>query len=144
MNSAAELLASLPGCDPDEGIVIAYFPCEVKDHYLLPELTMNWAPGQQAAPVCSDLGPWKERLLDIAVTLDSKELLSVEPEVTWGDVREAARELKLNEVPIRWHGPLSEVPYEYFEPKPGVWVGFRFYNHGPWFFPLEPAPKESE
>lgn len=121
-------LAQLLDCDRHEGVVVAVFP-SVVDEVLTQEVPYVDKKGDRFHVVLAVAGPWGERLMDLQSPNDLR--------VKWWRVKEAAHVLRLDLVPVRWQGPIQEIPQQYFEN--GYVLGIRFVNHGPWFFPLEQA-----
>lgn len=111
------------GADKDEGVEVALFPVEVTEARLGDSFA--WAPGVVGIPVFATCGEWGERLIDVVTEPSTK--------VKWWKVRNAGRELKVSWLPVSWQGPVSEIPEKYFS---DINVGIRFFNDGPWFWPL--------
>lgn len=117
-------LAQSIGSAEDEGVQVALFPCEPTEAALGEEFA--YAPGVMAQAVFAELGYWGRRLLDI-ILLDSNK------GVKWWKVREYGKSIKAPFVPVNWQGPIVEIPDKYFVPELGV----RFFNAGPWFWPVK-------
>lgn len=120
--TGAELAQSI-GADLNEGVQIALFPDELSDAELGPEFT--YAPGVTARAVIAKVGEWGTRVLDLVLDGSGKG-------VKWWKVRGYAKEEKMDLVPVTWQGPISEIPERLFSAKMGV----RFFNSGPWFWPI--------
>lgn len=123
--NASELIRAL-GCDPNEGVQIALFPEAVTNVEMAGE-PFRYDPDTEAYGIVGDLGPWGKRLLDLVTDPPTP--------VKWWKVVDLGRERGLDMVPIRWYGAISDIPDRYFQP--GTILGIRFYNEGPWFWPLE-------
>lgn len=123
--NAFELMTAL-GVKPDEGVQVAVFPDKVEE-VALTGAEHPWGKSAKAWGVLGKLGPWGDRLLDVATSDDSP--------VKWWQVVEFARQNGYDTVPVRYSGPISEIPDSFFEK--GYVLGVRFYNEGPWFWPLE-------
>jgi len=129
----ASQLTKMLGCDGDEGVVVAVFP-EVIDEVVTQEISYLDKKGDHCHAVISQCGPWGQRCLDIQSPND-------EP-IKWWRVKEAAAIEKLNLIPVRWEGPISEIPERYF--VEGYVLAIRFWAHGPFFFPKEKPVVKSE
>jgi hypothetical protein len=46
-----------------------------------------------------------------------------------------AQDIGADLIPTRWQGAIGEIPQEYFEK--GYVLAVRFFQHGPFFWPLE-------
>lgn len=125
--NAWELVKQLDA-DPTEGVIVSVFPESVEDVALTGE-QYAFAPRVKAWGV---LGNWgrETRLID----------LTTEPGVAvkWWQVREFAAKYGYDLTPENWHGPISEIPDQYFGPQEnGECVGIRFYSEGPFFWPAQ-------
>ena len=132
VTSGVELAKRL-GCELDEGVVVALLPDEI-DEVLTYEIPYIDKKGERCHAVTTKCGPWGVRLLDVQSPNDQK--------FKWWNVKEIAAVEKVQLVPVRWQGPIGEIPARYLE-RGGV-VGIRFNDHGPWFFPKEKPAVESE
>ncbi len=117
-------LAQRIGAALDEGVVVALFP-ERLGEVVHSEASYLDSSGNHCFAVASVLGPWGVRLLDV-------EAPNGEP-IKWWKVREVASIETFDLVPVRWHGPIGEIPERYF--RDDAILGVRFYHHAPWFFP---------
>jgi hypothetical protein len=125
-------LARRIGCNLDEGVVVALFP-DTLSSVVTAEASILDKKGDHLHMLLADCGPWGIRLLD---------LQSVNGiDVKFWMVKEAAGIERTSLIPIRWEGPIAEIPERYFAPN--AFLGVRFYAHGPWFFPGE-KPTVSE
>lgn len=116
-------LAQDVGCDLSEGVQVALFPCEPSETDLGPKFA--YAQGVTGRAVLASIGSWGSRVLDIVLS-DGKA-------VKWWKVREYCRSTKQDVVPVDWQGPIADIPGKYFTPAMGV----RFWNSGPWFWPVQ-------
>ena len=117
-------LAEAIGADHNEGVQVALFPSEPEAASLGGEFTH--APGVVGRPVMAECGAWGSRLLDIVLEGTNKG-------VKWWQVRAYAKEHKLDLVPVSWQGAIVDIPAKYFCPEMAV----RFWNSGPWFWPIK-------
>lgn len=119
------------GCAADEGVVVAILPERVE------EITTREIPylnkhGEYMHVVEMESDVWGMRVLDV---VDERNTT-----MKWWQVKMAVRQEGLELVPIRWEGPIGEIPEKYFEAKKDgsrPVLAIRFYQHGPWFWPLE-------
>ncbi len=123
--TAIELATSI-GAELNEGVQVALFPSEPEEAALGPAFA--YAPGTTGAAVTAKFQSWGTRLLDIV--LEGK---GANRGVKWWKVRDYARATKLDIVPVAWQGPIAEIPGKYFV----AGLGVRFFNAGPWFFPIK-------
>lgn len=112
----------------DEGVVVALFPEKLEEVSVTAE-EFNGSVG-----IIGKLGPWGPRLLDLDDTAT--------PEVKWWRVKEFAKMNGYDLIPTRYEGPIGEIPDRYF--NEGTILGVRFYQTGPWFWPLEQPKVETE
>lgn len=117
-------LAALLEIDRDEGVLVAVFPEEIEE-VVTKEIAFLDSKGDRYHVVLGQLGPWGERAMDVVSPNDVH--------VKWW--RAVAMMEGYDLIPIRWQGPIGEIPQHYFESK--YVLGIRFYQYGPWFFPLE-------
>lgn len=121
--SGFELAESI-GADRTEGVQIALFPSEPTEEALGPEFA--YAPGVIGRAVIATFADWGPRVLDIVLEGSNKG-------VKWWKVRDYAKDTKQSVVPVSWQGPIVDIPEKYFTPAMGV----RFFNSGPWFWPIK-------
>lgn len=121
--NAADLIKSI-GADPADGIQAALFPGEPESAELGEEYA--YAPGVKGSPVFGTFPEWGRRLMDIVLDGSGKG-------VKWWKVRDYARQHKVEIIPVAWQGAIMDIPEHYFEPR----LGLRFWNSGPWFFPIK-------
>lgn len=126
-------LAKRIGAATDEGVVVALFPDSLAT-VVTQQASVLDKKGEHFHVILADCGPWGVRLLDLQSPNES--------EVKWWRVKEAAGIEQTDLIPIRWEGPIGEIPERYF--RPDAFLGVRFYQHGPWFFPLEKPVVQSE
>ena len=119
-------LARMIGAALDEGVVVVLFP-ERLERIGRSEVSYLDRKGQHFTGVFADCGPWGVRLLELESPNES--------EVKWWRVKEAAQAEGADLVPVRWEGPIGEIPERYF--RPDAVLGVRFWAHAPFFFPLE-------
>lgn len=112
----------------DEGVVVALFPDKVE------EVTVTAEEFNGCVGIIGKLGPWGPRLLD----LDDPKT----EEVKWWRVKEFAKMNGYDLIPTRYEGPIGEIPDRFF--NEGTILGVRFYQTGPWFWPLEQPAVETE
>lgn len=110
----------------DEGVALAIFT-EPVDEITTKEIPFTDKNGEYAHIVLVHTKHWGVRALDVLMPSDEK--------VKWWKAKNIIHDQKYDTVPIRWEGPISEIPKQYFE-KDYV-VGIRFYDAGPWFWPKE-------
>ena len=125
-----ELIKTL-NVEPTEGVVVAIFPSSVESVALTGE-KYKYDKESEAWGIIGDIKGWGTRLLDI-VTDPAKE-------VKWWKVREFGKVYGYDLVPDVWNGGIQDMPQEYFDAdEDGTfkYLGVRFYNYGPWFWPLE-------
>lgn len=126
-------IAKALGVGLDEGVIVALLP-DVIDEVTTQEVPIIDSKGERMHAIYFDCGSWGRRLVDI-VGSDKKP-------VKWWRVKEAAKQEGKDLIPIRWHGPIGEIPERYLDR--GV-TAIRFYQHGPFFFPMEqPKVKPNE
>lgn len=111
--------------NPTEGVEVALFPGTVEEAEL--GEPFRWSVKSRAMPVWGILASWGRRLLDLVVEPSE--------DVKWWKVKQYAKAAGANLVPVRYEGPIVEIPERYFEP--GTVLGVRLYSAGPWFWPLE-------
>ena len=119
-------LAKAIDANPEETVVLAIFP-EVIDEITTKELPYLDTKGEHMHACLVNAGPWGQRVIDV--------ISPNEQPVKWWRVKAMVEGEKLDFVPIRWQGPIGEIPSQYFE-KDYV-LAIRFYQQGPWFFPKE-------
>ena len=119
-------LAKRIGVPADSGVVVALFPA-VLETAVWQEASMLNSKGEHYSALFADCGPWGIRLLDIACPRGT--------DVKWWQVKEAAHVEEADLIPIRWEGPIGEIPDRYF--RDDAVTGIRFYRHSPWFWPRE-------
>jgi hypothetical protein len=113
------------GLSPDQGVIVALFPDKLDDvGFSEQEYEFH---GKKAYGVVADLGHWGDRLLDVVTEPPTP--------IKWWQVKEFAAVCKLELLPTRWQGAITEIPERYFRGD-GV-LGIRLYEEGPWFWPLE-------
>jgi hypothetical protein len=117
----------------DAGVVVAILPDGIEE-VTSREVPILDAHDQRMHLVEMHTGPWGIRAVDL--------ISPYEEDVKWWRVKEAARQESVDVIPIRWEGPIAEIPSKYFEE--GVVLAVRFYQHGPWFWPLEQPRFEKE
>lgn len=108
-----------------EGVEVALFPGTVEEAEL--GEPFRWSVKGSAMPVWGILASWGRRLLDLVVEPSE--------DVKWWKVKQYAKATGANLVPVRYEGPIVEIPEKYF--TPGTVLGVRLYSAGPWFWPLE-------
>lgn len=123
-------LATLLGADHSEGVQVAIFPAEPTETTLGPEFT--YGSGVTGQVVHAVYPTWGPRVLDI--------VLSNGKGVKWWQVRDYCRQGKLAPVPVDWQGAIVDIPPHFFKKEK---TGIRFWNSGPWFWPLELTQFES-
>jgi hypothetical protein len=119
-------LAKLLECEPDEGVVLAVFQEELEE-VTTKEVPFTDSNGGYMHVVLVHTKHWGERALDV--------IASNEEKVKWWRAKAIIHDQKLDTVPIRWEGPIGEIPQMYFD-KDYI-LALRFYDAGPWFFPHE-------
>lgn len=118
-------LATALAVDIGEGVEVGLFPGTVEEAEL--GEPFRWSIKGRAMPVWGILGSWGRRLLDLVVEPSE--------DVKWWKVKQYAKAVGADLVPVRYEGPIVEIPERYFEP--GTVLGVRLYSAGPWFWPLE-------
>ncbi len=119
-------LADTLGVRHDEGVVIAVLPA-VLDEITTQEIPYLDSSGARCHVILADCAAWGERAVDV-VSLGGEA-------IKWWKAKEAISAAGKNPLPIRWQGPVGEIPQQYFEN--GYVLAVRFYQFGPFFFPLE-------
>lgn len=119
-------LAQQIGCRPDEGVIVALLTERIE------KVTTREVPyvdkkGRPMYLVEAWMVGWGRRVLDLVSEGNER--------VKWWRVKEACDAGKGQMIPVRWQGPISEIPEKYFDPRNTLLV--RFYGFGPSFFPLE-------
>lgn len=110
----------------DEGVVIAVMPAVIEE-ITTQEIPFIDKKGEYMHAVFADLGPWGVRMMDVISPNDER--------IKWWRVKGIAQDRGKDLIPIRWQGPIGEIPQQYFE-KDYV-LAVRFTQHGPFFFPGE-------
>jgi hypothetical protein len=120
-----ELIKQL-GATADEGILVFLFPSEISGVALTGQ-EHPYEPGVKCWGILGEVGPWGTRLIDVVT----------EPylDVRWWKVKDFARANGYDLIPDRWSGAIGDIPERYF--NPGTYLGLRFYNAGPIFWPLQ-------
>lgn len=119
-------LAKMLEADPTEGVVVAVLQEEL-DEVTTKEVPFVDGSGEYMHVVLMHSRHWGERALDVVASNEEK--------VKWWRAKAIINDQKLEMVPIRWEGPIGEIPQQYFD-KDYV-LAIRFYDAGPWFFPKE-------
>jgi hypothetical protein len=124
-------LAQILEVRPDEGVVLAVLTEELE------EITTKEIPyvdksGEYMHVVLAHSKAWGVRAMDVLPPNGEK--------VKWWKAKNMIADQKLQPIPVRWEGPISEIPQQYFDK--GYVLAVRFYDSGPWFFPKE-QPKYS-
>jgi hypothetical protein len=116
------------GLPRDEGLVVAYIPRTAQ----MPE-EYEWRDGMRFFVAVA----YDDVLMDLLPS-DNKN-------VKWWKVREAARDLKLDEINPIWSGPSEDFRVSCLPqvPQPdGTVLAMRQYSRGPWITLEEPKPGE--
>lgn len=131
IRTGADLAKALK-VSPDEGVLVALLPDTLETVYSQ-EVPYYDRDDKFCHAVIADCGPWGHRMIDLQAPSGE--------DIKWWRVKEARPE-GIDLIPIRWQGPIGELPERYLE-KDGV-VAIRFYQHGPFFFPKEKPVVRSE
>lgn len=119
-------LAKAIGANPEETVMVAVFPSSIEE-VTTKEIPFLDTKGDHMHVVIVHTPAWGARVIDV--------VSPNEQPIKWWRVKSMVADQKLDFVPVRWQGPIGEIPSDYFE-KDYV-LAVRFYQHGPWFFPGE-------
>lgn len=125
VNSGYELAQAI-GANPDESVLVAVFP-ETIEEMTTKEIPFLDNKGAHMHLLLVNCVGWGQRAIDVVSPNDQQ--------VKWWRVKGMVADQKVDFIPIRWQGPIGEIPSDYFE-KDYI-LGIRFYSEGPWFFPKE-------
>lgn len=125
-------LAKILKVDPSEGIVLAVFP-EAVDEIVTQEIPYFDVDSNYMHVVMCKAGAWGMKAMDVVTPCDER--------VKWWRARAMMTAEKMDILPIRYEGPIGEIPQSYFDND--YVFGIRFYDSGPWFWPKE-QPKSSD
>lgn len=119
-------LARLLETELDEGVVVAVLQEEIEE-VTTKEIPFTDKHGEYMHVVLFHTKNWGSRAMDVIAPSDEK--------VKWWKAKAMIADQKLDLLPIRWEGPIGEIPSTYFE-KDYI-LAIRFYDSGPFFFPKE-------
>jgi hypothetical protein len=119
-------LAELLECDWSEGVVVAVLP-EVIEEITTKEIPFTDRADEYMHVLLCLTEAWGQRAMDVVAPNEEK--------VKWWKAKAMMVDQKLDLIPIRWEGPISEIPQMYFDRD--YVLAIRFYDSGPWFFPKE-------
>lgn len=114
------------GASPEETVIVAVFPSVIEE-ITTKEIPFLDTKGDHMHVVLANCTEWGVRAIDVVSQNDQP--------VKWWRVKAMVSDLKIDFVPVRWQGPIGEIPSKYFE-KDYV-LAIRFYVNGPWWFPKE-------
>lgn len=117
-------LAKMLGVSLYEGVLVAVLPTII-DEIVTQEIPWLDEKGDHYHCTIATIAPWGERVMDV-ISPNGKA-------VKWWRVKEMLDGRDI--IPIRWQGPIGEIPQEFFDRD--YVLAVRFWAHDPWFFPKE-------
>lgn len=124
-------LAQILEVELEESVVVAVFP-ETIEEITTKEVPFTDGNNEYMHVALVTSKAWGVRAMDVLAPNEEK--------VKWWRAKAIIQDQKLDMIPVRYQGPIAEIPQSYFEND--YVLAIRFVDAGPWFFPKEQLKTE--